>query len=143
MKNYSTVHLVKSEDLNHHGTLFAARAAAWFVEAGLTPAVVEHGNMDEVVMRNIQNMSFVKPVLKGTMLTLESKIVAAGTTSLTTVVVGKNALSGEQYFEGYITYVTVNSGLGGKKPHGIVLDETEDEEELRQRETAAKLLSRR
>ena len=27
--------LVKSEDLNHHGTLFAGRGAEWFVEACL------------------------------------------------------------------------------------------------------------
>lgn len=33
MKKYYTTHLVKSEDLNHHGTLFAARTASWFVEA--------------------------------------------------------------------------------------------------------------
>lgn len=33
MKKYYTTHLVKSEDLNHHGTLFAARMASRFVEA--------------------------------------------------------------------------------------------------------------
>ena len=31
---YRTYHLVKSEDLNHHGTLYAGRNAEWFVEAG-------------------------------------------------------------------------------------------------------------
>jgi len=30
--------LVKSEDLNHHGTLFAGRSAEWFVEAGFIAA---------------------------------------------------------------------------------------------------------
>jgi hypothetical protein len=29
--------LVKSEDLNHHGTLFAGRTAEWFVESGFLP----------------------------------------------------------------------------------------------------------
>ena len=38
MKIYETLHLVKGEDLNHHGTLFAARAAAWLVEAGFAAA---------------------------------------------------------------------------------------------------------
>ena len=32
MKNYYTTRLVKSEDLNHHGTLFAGRMSEWFVE---------------------------------------------------------------------------------------------------------------
>ena len=30
-----TNRFVKSEDLNHHGTLFAGRSAEWFIEAGL------------------------------------------------------------------------------------------------------------
>ena len=29
-----TNRFVKGEDLNHHGTLFAGRAAEWFVESG-------------------------------------------------------------------------------------------------------------
>lgn len=139
MKIYSTVHVVKGEDLNHHGTLFAARAAGWLVEAGLTAAACEHGKLDEVVMRNLQNMSFTKPVPNGTMLSFESRIVFAGNTSFTAAVRALNALNGEQYMEGYITFVTVESGMGGKKPHHIVLDETEDTEELRQREQAALL----
>ena len=41
MRMYETLHLVKGEDLNHHGTLFAARAAGWFAEAGFAAAVCE------------------------------------------------------------------------------------------------------
>ncbi|NTU75550.1 MAG: acyl-CoA thioesterase, partial [Anaerolineaceae bacterium] len=33
-----TQHLVKSEDLNHHGTLYAGRTAEWFVESGFIAA---------------------------------------------------------------------------------------------------------
>jgi acyl-CoA hydrolase len=33
-----TTRLVKSEDLNHHGTLFAGRTAEWFVESGFIAA---------------------------------------------------------------------------------------------------------
>ena len=139
MKTYSTMHVVKSEDLNHHGTLFAARGAAWIVEAGLVAAALEHGNMDEVVMRNICNMAFTKPVEKGTMLNFESRIVKTGTTSITVYVQAVNAMTKEKYIESFIVYVTVASGMGGKKPHGIVLDETTDEEELLLRERAAAL----
>ena len=32
MKVFKISHLVKSEDLNHHGTLFAGRTAEWLVE---------------------------------------------------------------------------------------------------------------
>jgi len=34
MKETSIPHLVKGEDLNHHGTLFAGRMAGWFTVYG-------------------------------------------------------------------------------------------------------------
>ena len=38
MQTLSVYHLVKSEDLNHHRTLFAGRGAEWLVEAGFIAA---------------------------------------------------------------------------------------------------------
>ena len=38
IKPYTTYRLIKSEDLNHHGTLFAGRSAEWFVESGFIAA---------------------------------------------------------------------------------------------------------
>ena len=38
MKKIITHHFVKTEDLNHHGTLYAGRTAEWFVEVGLMAA---------------------------------------------------------------------------------------------------------
>ena len=38
METLTIYHLVKSEDLNHHGTLFAGRGAEWLVEAGFIAA---------------------------------------------------------------------------------------------------------
>ena len=58
MKKYYATHLVKSEDLNHHGTLFAARTASWFVESAFIAAACEHGDPSEIVCRNIHGMSF-------------------------------------------------------------------------------------
>lgn len=138
MKIYETLQLVKSEDLNHHGTLFAARAAAWLIEAGFTTAACEHGDADEIVLRNLQNMSFSKPVQKGTVVRFESRVVAAGNTSLTVAVTAKNALTGEQAIEGFITFVTIDKTTACKKPHNIVLDEPADEEERLFRERAEK-----
>lgn len=140
MKIYETLQLVKSEDLNHHGTLFAARAAAWLIEAGFTTAACEHGDTDEIVLRNLQNMSFSKPVQKGTVVRFESRVVAAGNTSLTVAVTAKNALTGEQAIEGFITFVTIDKTTAGKKSHNIVLDEPEDEEERLLREKVQRLI---
>ena len=65
MKKYYATHLVKSEDLNHHGTLFAARTASWFVESAFIAAACEHGDPSEIVCRNIHGMSFRTPVRNG------------------------------------------------------------------------------
>lgn len=143
MKTYFSDYVVKGEDLNHHGTLFGARAAAWFVEAGLLAAAREHGHLDEIVMRNILDMSFRKPVPNGTLLEFSSRIVLAGNTSLVVAITGRDGYSKETYLDGYIAYVTVEPGIRGKKPHGIVLDATEDPEELDQREKAKQLMESR
>lgn len=123
MKVYETLHLVKGEDLNHHGTLFAARAAAWLVEAGFAAAACEHGDTDEIVLRNLQNMSFSRPVKKGTVVRFESRVVYAGSTSLMVAVTAKDAMTGEQAIEGFITFVTINKETGIKKQHSVMLDE--------------------
>ena len=143
MKKYETLYLVKEEDLNHHGTLFAARAAAWLVEVGFATAACEHGNTDEIVMRNLQNMSFFKPVKKGTVVRFEGQVVYAGNTSLMVAVQASNALTGEKAIEGFITFVTIKEHTLEKKTHQVRLDETEDKAELMLRDKAAKLVAQR
>ena len=142
MKEYETLHLVKGEDLNHHGTLFAARAAAWLVEAGFAAAACEHGDSDEVVLRNLQNMSFSRPVKKGSVVRFTSRVVYAGATSLMVAITAKDAMTGEQAIEGYITFVTVDKNTGAKLTHGVVLDDAADEEEQRLRQMAVQLRNR-
>ena len=143
MKAYETLHLVKGEDLNHHGTLFAARAAAWLIEAGFATAACEHGNADEIVMRNLQDMSFSKPVKKGSVVKFTGKVVYTGASSLMVCVCARDALSGEAAIEGYITFVTIDNLTGKAKPHQVVLDSTTDEEEKRLREKAQQLIQHR
>lgn len=143
MKQYETLHLVKQEDLNHHGTLFAARAAAWVVESGFTTAACEHGNTEDIVLRNLQNMSFFKPVKPGAVLKLTGRVVYAGSSSMIVAVTAKNAVTEEAAIEAYITFVTIDKENGGKRNHGILLDEVADEEERKLREKAQNLLSQR
>lgn len=139
MKKYETLHLVKPEDLNHHGTLFAARTAEWVIEAGFSVAACEHGNADEVVLRNMQDLSYYSPTPQGTILKLEGMVVYVGETSLTIAVLGKDALTNEVKMEAYMTFVTIDSESRGKKAHKIELDRAESEEEIRFREKAAQL----
>lgn len=128
MKQYETSHLVKQEDLNHHGTLFAARAAAWFVEAAFVAAGCACGTTEGIVCRNINDMSFRRPVQKGTILKFLAKVVYAGKSSFQVAVTAVDALEEKTYIEGKITFVTIDKD-GNKREHHMVLDEPESEQE--------------
>lgn len=142
MKKYESIRLVKSEDLNHHGTLFAARGAAWLVEAAFTAAACAQGNTSQVVCRNLHDMAFTHPVKPGDILNFTGRIVYTGKTSLIVHVKAVSVMTGEQAIEGFATFVTVQEGIGGKLIHGIVLDKAEDEEELSLRERALKYVKK-
>lgn len=135
MKQYETTHLVAQADLNHHGTLFAARAAGWFVEAAFVAAGCACKTTEGIVCRNLHGMSFQKPVQKGTILRFLARIVYAGKSSFMVAVTAIDALTGQKHIEGMITFVTVD-GQGEKQDHNIVLDEPEEETERQQREQA-------
>ena len=139
MKKYYATHLVKSEDLNHHGTLFAARTASWFVESAFIAAACEHGDPSEIVCRNIHGMSFRTPVRNGSVVRFTSRVVHTGSTSLMVHVEVSGELTGQLAVDGYLTFVTVYKETGEKHPHGIVLDETEDAHEVAEREGAQRL----
>lgn len=139
MKQYHTLHLVKGEDLNHHGTLFAARTASWFVESAFAAAAITHGNSEEILCRNIHGMSFKIPVHNGDLVEFSSRVVYAGKTSLTVQVLVTSELTRVLAVEGYITFVTTSRLSGLPIAHGIVLDETNDPDELAAREKAASL----
>lgn len=143
MKEYVATHLVKGEDLNHHGTLFAARGAAWLVESAFIAAACAQGDTSQVVCRNLHDMYFKKPVQKGSVLSFKSRIVYAGRTSLMVRVSGSDVMTGQEAIEGYVTFVTVEEGTGQKLVHGIVLDEAQDEAERAQREQAEMICSRK
>jgi len=139
MKEFKSIHLVKGEDLNHHGTLFAARTASWFVESAFAAAACEHGNPHEILCRNIHGMSFETPVQNGEVIVFTSRVVFTGKTSLMVHVNVTEELTGRKAVEGFLTFVTVDAETGKKREHGIVLDAAKDEEELAAREAALKL----
>lgn len=122
--HYTTNRLVKGEDLNHHGTLYAGRTAEWFVESGFV-AASKLTRPENIVCLQIHEMVFKRPVNKGDVVSLESAIVLAGTTSLVAFV--RMEVQNEQVFNGFITFIHVD--LDGKPiPHGIKISaETSDE----------------
>jgi acyl-CoA hydrolase len=123
-------HLVKQNDLNHHGTLYAGRCADWFVECGFI-AAASLTKPENVVCLKIHGLLFSQPAHLGDILCFESKIVYAGTTSLMAYV--QVAKKGKLLLEGYITFI--HADLEGKPiPHGITIIPTRLEDIKLQKE---------
>lgn len=139
MKEYSISHLVKSEDLNHHGTLFAGRSAEWLVEAAFVAAAAEHGRPQDILCINVHGFIFRVPVQKGTILTFQSRVAKVGRTSITVYVRAISEIEKIQHVDGYITFVCVESGTERKIPADILMDEPGSPEEAAIREGAARL----
>lgn len=138
MRQYETTRLVAQADLNHHGTLFAARAAGWFVEAAFAAVGRVCGTTEGIVCRSLHEMSFRKPVGPGTLLCFRARAVYAGTSSLMIAVAAVDALTEQTYITGTLTFVTVD-GQGRGRAHGIALDQAADETERGQRAEAERL----
>lgn len=139
MKEYNVSHLVKSEDLNHHGTLFAGRSAEWLVEAAFIAAAAEHGRPQDIVCVNIHGFVFKNPVPKGTILTLKSQIAKVGKTSMTVYVKAISEIEKIQHVDGFITFVCIEPDTKKRRLHGVDFDEPRDNEEIGIRERASQL----
>ncbi|MCL4561738.1 MAG: acyl-CoA thioesterase [Chloroflexi bacterium] len=121
---YTNHHLVKSEDLNHHGTLYAGRAAEWFVEAGFVAAA---GLVPpkQIVCLKIHGMMFMHPVLPGEIVHFRSKIVATGKSRLVAFI--EMGCNNHDVVKGFITFINVDPE-GHAFPHGITLTAISDED---------------
>lgn len=119
-KTYRYDRLIKSEDLNHHRTLFAGRCAEWFVEAGFI-AVASVLPASNIVCLKIHGLSFTQPLKTGDIACFESKIVYAGKSSIKVNVVLKRANDEVPVVEGFITFVHVDDD-GKAQPHHISLE---------------------
>lgn len=138
MKEFVVSRLVKSEDLNHHGTLFAGRTAEWFVEAAFIAAASSVGNPENIVCMNVHGLLFKTPVSKGDIITFKSRVVRLGTTSITIHTSIYSETREITPVNGFLTFIHVDEN-GKKIPHSLSLDDTADEEELSLREKANSL----
>jgi acyl-CoA hydrolase len=117
-------HLVKSEDLNHHRTLYAGRLAEWFVEAGFI-AAASLVPPDQVVCLKIHGLEFLHPVRVGDIANFMGKIVYAGRSSLMAYV--RMEAGNKQIVDGFLTFIHVDE-QGKTMPHGVVITPESEEE---------------
>ena len=131
--------LIKSEDLNHHGTLFAGRTAEWFVESGFI-AVASLLNPQNIVCLKIHGMYFTKPAVSGDVLKFSSKVVFTGNSSITSYVhVEKNG-DEKPLVDGFITFIHVDEKTR-PTPHHLEIKPL-NEEDRSLYETARNLKSK-
>ncbi len=134
---YVTHHLVKGEDLNHHGTLFAGRSAEWFVESGFIAASTL-SRPENIVCLKIHGMCFNRPVRKGEVVRFDSRIVYTGRSRIVAHVQMKGIPTDDVVVDGFLTFVNVDEH-GHALPHGVTIQpETPEEIEI---QAKAKALS--
>lgn len=117
-------HLVKSVDLNHHGTLFAGRMAEWLVEVGFMVARAALGcPPGNVVCARLHGMDFRKSIGPGATLVVEGRVAYVGLSSVT-VYVRAWPLGEPQedlpYTDGLVTFVHIVETRA--VPHGLVVE---------------------
>ena len=129
MPVYKTYRLVKSEDLNHHGTLYAGRNAEWFVESGFI-AAASLTHPQNIVCAMIHGMVFKRPIRLGEVIDFESRIALTGRSRLVAFIEMKSG--GEAIVRGFITFVHVDRE-GRPLAHGLSVEaSTPEEVELRE-----------
>ena len=139
-KVFITQRLIKSEDLNHHGTLFAGRSAEWFVESAFI-AATHYAKPEHLICVKIHGMHFAKPARIGDVICFDSKVVYAGTTSfITHTKVYKRGDEKHLMVDGFITFVHVTHHTT-PTPHGVVITPRTEADKALQEE-AKKLIKK-
>lgn len=122
--------LVKSEDLNHHGTLFAGRMAEWFVESSFICAAKVTEKPENIVCVNVHGLTFKTPANKGDIINFEPRMAKVGKSSfLVYNKITRNNNNDEILSDGYITFVFVDKD-NIPIPHGLILNAPIDEEDI-------------
>ena len=120
LKEITISRLIKSEDLNHHGTLFAGRMAEWLVEASFIAAARLVGKPEDVVCVKIHGMSFDRPATRGDLIEIRTNVACLGGKSITVhaaVYVNEDT---DPAVTGLSTFVTVDTS-GKAYFHGLTL----------------------
>ncbi len=135
LPRFDTFRLVKSEDLNHHGTLFAGRSAEWLVESAFISAA-HLVRPEHIVCVNIHGMHFSKPVNEGDVIKFTSVLVLAGRSSMVAHITLRIQNIADPVVEGFISFVHVDE-QGTPTPHGqTVTAVTEEDVRLQERARA-------
>lgn len=139
MKSAFSQRLVKLADLNHHQTFFAGRCAEWFLESSYF-AVAQYVDTKDTVLMMLHGIDWHFPIFAGDIVTYESKVVAAGHSTLTVFTKMYRSREPEKVAaDGFATFSYLDENHKSK-PHGITIT-PENEEERRLNEAAVQILA--
>jgi acyl-CoA hydrolase len=113
-------HLVKPEDLQHHGTLFAGRMAEWLVETCFIAASRFVGRPEDIVCVRVHGMTFEKPINNGDIAEIKARVAYVGNTSITVKGQTFTVDSDVPVVSSMVTFVTVDKH-GSPYTHGLSL----------------------
>jgi acyl-CoA hydrolase len=130
MTSYINHRLVKGEDLNHHGTLYAGRTAEWFVESGFVAAAALT-RPENIVCLKIHGMLFTTPVPKGTVVRFESRICLTGKSRIIAYI--QMFSNNVEVLDGFITFVNLGPDHKPFAHKVIIQAETEFEKKIQAR----------
>jgi len=124
---FTSTRLVKGEDLNHHGTLYAGRTAEWFVESGFI-AAASMTRPENIVCLKIHGMTFTAPIRKGELPVFTSRVVLTGKTKIVSLI--EVRVRGSLAVRGFISFIHVDQA-GKPLPHGLdFVPQTEEEKAI-------------
>lgn len=117
----STTHLVKSEDLNHHQTLYAGRCVEWCVQMAYIAAQSCFRDSRPLVFMSIRSLSMRSSAVIGEIVQLEGKVDYIGESTIGVRVDGKKLQplnEGKPVVTGTFLFCTVDDE-GQAIAHGL------------------------
>ena len=133
LHHFTNYHLVRTPDINLHGTLYAPRFAEWFIEAGfLNLALLVEST--SVYCQKIHGMEILAPIHAGDMVRFDSYLVETGHSALVVYVRMSDARDPKKLLsEGVLTFATVDQQIKGVSHHIIVAPEGPKESAIQER----------
>lgn len=120
LHHFTNYHLVRIPDLNMHSTLYAARFAEWFIEAGFMNLALLVDSKS-VYCQKIHGMEILAPIKAGEVLRFDSYLVETGHSALVVYVRMCDARDTDRLLsEGVLTFATVDEYVNHVSHHIII-----------------------
>ena len=115
-------HIIRPEDLNHHGTMFAAQLSKWMIEGALIAACRLVGKPEDVVCVQVDKLTFRKPLRNGDFIGIKSKVAHLGSSSITIYTEVGRRQDNDPVVTNLAVFVTIDD-KNKTYPHGLKLSE--------------------